>query len=80
MIRALQAAEKTPFFEGYGLQPVHKRLKTGAALAAEGRIFIRLPTFSAASLAAATVKSAEIPMENFAGTKAPLSSGPLRHE
>jgi hypothetical protein len=26
-------------------------LKTGAALAAEGRIFIRLPTFSAASKA-----------------------------
>ena len=42
---------KTLFFEGYGLQPVYKRLKTGAALAAEGRIFIRLPTFSAASKA-----------------------------
>jgi hypothetical protein len=41
---------KILFFEGYGLQPVHKRLKTGAALAAEGRISIRLPTFSAASL------------------------------
>jgi hypothetical protein len=38
------------FFEGYGLQPVHKRLKTGTALAAEGRISIRLQTFSAASL------------------------------
>jgi hypothetical protein len=29
--------EKTLFFEGYGLQPVHKRLKVGTALAAEGR-------------------------------------------
>ena len=44
---------KTLFFEGYGLQPVRKRLKTGTALAAEGRISIRLPTFSAASLALA---------------------------
>jgi hypothetical protein len=44
-----QAAEKTLFFEGYGLQPVHKRLKMGTALAAEGRISIRLSTFSAAS-------------------------------
>jgi hypothetical protein len=40
---------KTLFFEGYGLQPVHKRLKTDTALAAEGRISILLPTFSAAS-------------------------------
>ena len=44
---------KTLFFEGYGLQPVHKRLKIGTALAAEGRISIRFPTFSAASLAPA---------------------------
>ena len=43
--------EKTLFFEGYGLQPVHKRLKIGTALAGEGRISIHLPTFSAASLA-----------------------------
>jgi hypothetical protein len=45
----LQRLRKTLSFEGYGLQPVHKRLKIGAALAAEGRISIRLPTFSAAS-------------------------------
>jgi hypothetical protein len=44
---------KTLFFEGYGLQPVRKRLKTGTTLAAEGRISIRPPTFSAASLALA---------------------------
>jgi hypothetical protein len=41
---------KTLFFEGYGLQPVHKRLKTGTALAAEGGISIRLRLFPAASL------------------------------
>jgi hypothetical protein len=44
---------KTLFFEGYGLQPVHKQLKTGTALAAEGRIFVLLPTFSASCLAPA---------------------------
>ena len=45
----LIGCEKTHSFEGYGLQPVHKRLKIGMVLAAEGRISIRLPTFSAAS-------------------------------
>jgi hypothetical protein len=44
-----QAAEKLCSLK-YGLQPVHKRLEIGTALAAEGRISIRLPTFSAASL------------------------------
>jgi hypothetical protein len=37
------------FTEGYGLQPVHKRLKTGTALAAEGRISIRPKAFSRSS-------------------------------
>jgi hypothetical protein len=57
----LYRLRKTPFFEGYGLQPVHKRLKIGTASAAEGRISIRLPTFSAASLAPVTEKPQEMP-------------------
>jgi hypothetical protein len=40
---------KTLFLDGYGLQPVHKRLKIGTALAAEGRISISRTTFSSAS-------------------------------
>jgi hypothetical protein len=50
---ALEVAEKPEFFEGDGLQAVHNCFAVSAALAAEGRISIRLRTFSAASLAPA---------------------------
>jgi hypothetical protein len=39
-VRSKQAVENS-FSEGYGLQPVHKWVKAGSALAAEGTIFPR---------------------------------------
>jgi hypothetical protein len=45
---ALQAAEKLNVFEGDGLQAVRKSLKMHAALAAEGHLLERFPSFSAA--------------------------------
>jgi hypothetical protein len=38
---SIQQAVENWFSEGYGLQPVHKWVKAGSALAAEGTIFLR---------------------------------------
>jgi hypothetical protein len=56
---------KTRFFEGYGLQPVRICLKTGPALAAEGRFLLATVTFSANCLVVPSLPKILKPLRSY---------------